>query len=171
MKKTAIILLVVIMLTAMLTGCKNTDIPDGMKTASADNVPYMFFVPMSWVSDVEDNISSAYYSVNDQSNVAVTAYAAAMTVEEYWKLCCEDYQKTFTAFVFDEKDVKSAVLGGKNAKQYTYKIRVGEKSYKLMQTITQHDNIMYSLTYTASEENFDKHLDDVNTIISQFRFR
>lgn len=169
MKKIFSVFLVVIMMLTLVS-CGDADVPDGMKLASDSNVPYKFFVPTAWVSQDGDNLSMAYYSVTDQSNVQVLAYADSMTVDEYWTKCCEDYEKAFAEFKPDEK-VVDTVLGGKTAKQYTYTVKHSDTEYKMMQVVTSRDNLIYTMIYTSTPDLFDSHIEEVEEMIDVFEFR
>ena len=154
-----------------LVSCGDEDIPDGMQLASGENVPYKLFAPLSWVCDLNDDLSMAYYSAADTSNVQVTSYPGS-SIEEYWKTCCEDYEKTFEEFVYDaEKGTATVLLGEKDAKSYTYTVKLAGKEYKIKQVVTVRDGMIYSLTYTSSPEKFDSHLTDVDAMFKNFKFR
>lgn len=170
MKKIMSVLLLAVLMFTMVS-CGDKDIPDGMKLASASNVPYKFFVPMSWIADEKDNVSMAYYSIDDESNVTVTAYAASLSVDEFWTNCCEDYAKTFTEFTFNEADAKDTKIGGKNGKKFTYTAKIGDNKYKFLQVCVLKENMIYCMTYTSNESNFDKHIEDVDKMIETFVFR
>ena len=178
-------LLCVLTLTVLVisaTSCSGADAPDGMQLASEDNVPYCLYVPKSWVVDNDDNVSSAYYSATDTSNVTVTSYPDSMTVEKYWETCVADYTASLDGFTVDEAKTATKVMGGKEAKQYIYTFTFGGVKYKVAQTITSRDGIIYNFTYTSTdtytdsegktvEGKFDAHYAEAESILSEFIFR
>lgn len=162
--------------------CSDGNAPEGMQLASDDNVPYCLYVPKSWVVDADDNIASAYYSATDTSNVTVTSYPDSMTVEKYWEMCVADYTASLDGFTVDESKTATKVMGGKEAKQYIYTFTFGGVKYKVAQTITTRDGIIYNFTYTSTdtytdsegktvEGKFDAHYAESEAILSEFVFR
>lgn len=145
--------------------------PDGMKIASFDGCEYFFYVPASWICDRSDKLSEAYFPESASPNVTVTSHApeSAMTAEEYFEACEKIYEKDLKGYKrIGQSETK---LSGRDAVSYTYTVTYGTAEYKIMQTVTVHDDLVYSLTYTALSDRFDAHLDDVNSMISAFRFR
>lgn len=147
---------------------KNT--PAGMKIASDKNAAYRLYVPVSWTCDSESLRSEARIA-EDGSNVTVNLYepSVSMSIEDYFNRCAEDYQKGLRGYTFIE--VKDRTVSGKPAKSYTYSAEYGDAKYRIMQTVFSDGKIMYSLTYTALDENFDSHTADVELILNSFRFR
>ena len=174
-------LMLVVMLASVSCG-KDLEAPEGMKLASDDNVPYCLYVPQAWVTDDKDNTSSAYYSAVDPSNVTVTSYADSMSVESYWELCLADYAASLADFKVDESKTGTRSMGGKEAKQYVYTFTFNGVKYKVAQTITTRDGIVYNFTYTSTdsytdaegknvEGKFDSHYAEAEKILSAFKFR
>lgn len=148
---------------------KNT--PEGMKIASFDGCEYVFYVPAGWVCNNTDKLSEAYYPESGSPNVTVTAHApeSLMTAEEYFAACEKLYKKDIKGYeLIDSKETK---LAGRDAVSYTYKAVYGGTEYRITQTVTVYDDLLYSLTYTALADRYDAHLADVNEMISAFRFR
>lgn len=153
----------------------NEDAPavEGMKIASGKDVKYLFYVPTDWVIDRNQTVYAAY-DPEDRSSVSVVPYLPAeaeMRVSEYFALCeermintaGEDYQLIASGEKLD--------LGGREATVYEYTYRVGETVYRYKQVIAAYGSMIYSLTYTATPENYDAHLDEVDDIIKAFAFR
>ncbi len=147
---------------------KNT--PAGMKIASDKNAAYRLYVPTSWTCEAESGRSEARVA-SDGSNVTVTLYepSVSMSKDDYFDRCAEDYQKGLRGYTFI--DAKDRTVSGKSAKSYTYSAEYGDAKYRIMQTVFSDGKIMYSLTYTALDENFDTHMADVESILNSFRFR
>jgi hypothetical protein len=141
-----------------------------MKIASDKNASYRLYVPVSWSCNSENKRSEARVD-EDGSNVTLTLYEPekSMSVEDYFDLCAEDYAKNLRGYSYiGHADV---TVASRSAKSYTYTAEYGGVRYKIMQTVFSDGKIIYSLTYTALEENFDKHISDVERMISAFRFR
>lgn len=144
--------------------------PEGMKIASGD-VEYRFYVPNSWVADLSDNLSFAYYPESGRPNVSVTSYSpdGSMSAETYFEASEEEYKKTIQGYEFIEKAERT--VDGIKAISYTYKAVYGSTELRIMQTIFVRSDLVYSITYTARADSFDEHLDDLNKMLDSFRFR
>lgn len=147
---------------------KNT--PQGMKIASDKNAAYRLYVPTSWTCEAE-NLRSEARVASDGSNVTVTLYepSVSMSIEDYFDRCAEEYQKGLRGYTLIEANDRT--VSGKSAKSYTYSAEYGNAKYRIMQTVFSDGKIMYSITYTALDENFDTHMTDVELILNSFRFR
>ena len=170
MKKILSVILVLCMLISMSACAGDEETPDGMKNVAGENDAYCFYVPQSWVENKYG--VGAYYSTVDKSNIAIAAYSGEeyATSDEYWEAFKADVDDISTAFeIIEEKEPK--VISGRNAVQYSYKMTVGGVSYKVRQIMLAYSNIMYVITYTAEEERFDSHTDDVQKILDEFRFK
>ena len=144
--------------------------PAGMKIASDKNAAYKLYVPMSWICEAENGRSEAHVA-EDGSNILVTLYRpdVSMRVEDYFNLCADEYQKGLVGYEF----IGSAdrTVASRSAKSYTYSAQYGNAKYRIMQTVFCDGQIMYSITYTALDENFDAHMADVEQILNSFTFR
>lgn len=146
--------------------------PEGMKLASTDERPYRFFVPEDWTIDKRTEISSAYYSEEDKSNVTLQGFMSdkdGIGVADYFADCEEGYKESFTDYqLVSTTDTR---MGELNAKSYVFTATMGGVKYKVMQTICLKGAMFYTLTYTALEESFDAHLDDVQKMTENFEVR
>lgn len=159
---------------------KNTDVgdcvtdkktPDGMKIASADNLEYRLYVPMSWICDSESARSEAYYPESGRPNISVTSYSPDndMTAQQYFEACEKQYKETLPQYAL--LGTAERTVANKSAISYTYKATYGTTNVKIMQTVLVYSGLVYSITYTALEDSFDAHMEDVNTILDSFIFR
>jgi hypothetical protein len=146
--------------------------PDGMELISADERAYRFFVPNSWVVNERAEISAAYASETDSSNVSLQMYMTeneAQKIDEYFADCEKKYAELFTSYtVVSAQDIK---MSGLNAKKYTLEISSGGIEYKMIQAIVKKGAMFYCFTYTATADNFEKHLGDVDKMINSFEIR
>ena len=145
--------------------------PAGMKIASADHLEYRLYVPQSWICHSESGRSEAYVSESGKPNVTVSFIAPGeeMTVEQYFAECEKQYKETISGY-----ELLSSVpttVASRDAVSYTYTAKYGETSFKVMQTVIEYAGRIYSITYTALEDSFEAHLDDVNSILEAFIFR
>lgn len=171
MKKILSALLVLCMMLTFVACAKNDGTPDGMKNVAGEKDAFYLYVPESW-SENNNGVVGAKYSNTDTSNVSVTAYGGSeySNVEEYWN----DFKKNVATISTEFEAVKEnepALLGGANAVQYVFKMTTGDVKYQIRQVFVSYSNIMYVVTYTATEDKFDAHADDVQKIIDEFKFK
>ncbi len=145
--------------------------PEGMKIASSDEIEYRLYVPNSWVCSSESGKSEAYYPESGKPNVTVTSFSPddEMTAEEYFAMCETQYKEALSGYEFISKTDRT--VAERSGVSYTYKVRYGEQSIKLMQTVFVYNQMIYSVTYTALEDRFDVHMADVNAMLNSFIFR
>ena len=171
------ILTALLLLTLAFTAiaCSDDGIPDDMQNVAIDNANFDLFVPKSWISQKESGISGARVANDDTSNVTVTVYLPdhPMSVDEYWEsFCLPTYQNgVLKDFALVAEQCGDTVLGGINAKKQVFVYTLDGKAYEVMQIITQNDDQLYTLTYTAESANYSAHLETVESIRQNFRFR
>ncbi len=147
--------------------------PDGMKLASNNDVAYRFFVPEAWKIDLDERIFAAHFEA-DGASVSVVPYSPdvdSMSVSEYFALCEERMKAMSGADAYALLSSEKVELGGRQATAYTYTYKVGGRVYQYKQVIAAYRSMLYSMTYTATPETFDAHLDDVARMIDAFEFR
>ena len=178
MKKNLTRILTVLLLMALAVtaiSCSDDGIPDDMYNVAIDNAEFDLFVPKNWISQKDSGISGARVSNMDTSNVTVTVYLPdrEMTVEEYWNdFCLPSYQNgVLKDLSVIGEQCGDTVLGGKNAKKYVFVCTLDGKSMEYMQIIAEKGGKLYTLTYTAESANYSTHLETVESIRQNFRFR
>ena len=146
--------------------------PEGMKLASTDERAYRFFVPEGWVINNRTDATAAYASDTDSSNVNVQMYMTSSnteTVSDHWKRLEDSYKSTFAAYsLISDEEIK---MDGISAHKYTYSVTSGGVEYKLVQAIVRKGEMFYYVTFTATVDNFDKHIGDVEKMIENFDIR
>ena len=170
MKKIWSVVLILCMIFSF-AACSKDETPDGMKNVAGKNDAYFLYVPQSWVEN-NNGVVGAKYSNTDTSNVSVTAYGGSEydTVEDYWNAFKEKVPTIATEFeALKENEAK--VIGGKNAAQYVFKMTSGDVKYQVQQIFVSYSNIMYVITYTATEDKFEAHAEDIQKIIDEFKFK
>ena len=147
---------------------KNT--PAQMKLASKD-MQYRFYVPQSWVTNLSDGFSSAYYPESGKPNVSVTTFSHAEQIDAqtYFELCEDEYEDTLAGYEFIESS--ECTVHDVDAISYVYKAVYGGVELRLMQTVFVYNDLVYSITYTAHADRFDAHIGDVEEMLAEFRFR
>ena len=152
----------------------SADAPEGMMLASSDDVAYRFYVPNTWVLDTALPTSSAYVSETDRSNVNVTVLMPPedhfKEVDDYWTVCLEELKQSMT-MVGEVKATAVVIDGHEDSKIYEYTAEVNGHTYRFAQAITSYRGMIYTITYTATEENFDTHYADFERILDAFEFR
>lgn len=147
--------------------------PEGMKLASTEKVPYRFYVPEVWKINDRTESAAAYYSDSDSSNVHVQMYMmgddSPATVADYFAYCESKYKEIFESYSLESTtDIK---MDGIAAKQYIYDVTEGGVVYKQLQAIVKKGEVYYTVTYTATADKFDSHIEDVKKMIEKFDIR
>ncbi len=182
MKRILIFALILVMSVTLLASCKdNSDgTPSGMQLASDLEInDYYLYVPAGWIVDMSTGITSAYVSSVDKSNVSVSyGVPSENSLEEFWSNNKSHYESIFEEFTVLEEG-GAAKLGDYDAARYNYTAKYEGKEYQFLQYMTIRGAYVYIFTYTAeNEENailggvpYEKHLEEVLNIISEFKFK
>lgn len=148
--------------------------PEGMKSAFGDDVAYCFYVPKSWEIRYDESIYAAH-DPTDMTSVSVTPYrpdAVTMRVSEYFEMSRQMMENMAGTDGFTLiSDSEKVNLGGREATVYEFRLRVGGVDYHYRQYIAAYKSMIYCLTYTATEDHFDAHLEELSAIVSAFQFR
>ena len=146
--------------------------PEGMKIASDDSIEYRLYVPKTWICKSDSGKSEAYYPESARSNVTVTSYSPneQMSLDTYGALCIESYKNSLSGFDLVETTL-GVTMAGKDALSFAFTSNYDGVTYKQRQVIILYGEMFYTLTYTATSENYDIHIEDVEQIIAAFTFR
>lgn len=172
--KTLLALLLALLAALSLVGCADDGVPAGMKNVAPETAMFYLYVPEAWVSQPEGGIAGALSPMAEGCNVNATTYLLdeVMDVPTYWaEKCMPEYEATFADLVLDETLCVESTLGGVNARTYVFSASLGGNPYRFRQVIAVLDNVVYTLTYTAPAEHFDKYAEDVDNICANFVFR
>ena len=165
----ALVFACLIMLSTV--SCSNeSDVPEGMKKISEDNVAYDFFVYSHWL--VDDGVTDcAYYSASDRSNVSMSSYLpdeSHVMVEDFYQAVLATYRRDFNNFtLLEEGRTKMHMF---DAYQIEYTFTFGEVTYQVYQAMTLRDTTMYVFTYTSSPEFYESHMKEVAGMLEALRF-
>lgn len=146
------------------------DAPDGMKLASTEEVAYLFYVPSAWKVNVTDEV---YFASNDGAMVSVTPFQPNTTKVSV-KTYAEDCEKKLKAASEDYEALvrfENGKLGGGNALIWEYRYTLGGTRYHGRQIMVGYGGMIYSVTYTALESDYDTYLQDAMRIFEEFAFR
>ena len=152
------------------------EVPEGMKLASYDQHPYLFFIPESWEMNKGTVISSAYAPEGSRANVSLQMYMTSekeidKTVEEYFTECEAKYKQIFSKYTPVEDECGEIKMSGRDGRKYVYVVENGGQEYKQLQAIVVRGGVFYVLTYTATVEEFADHISDVESMIAAFKIR
>ncbi len=181
------VIIAAIALTALLSACAQSDIPDGYQLVACEGDEFRLYVPTQWIVNTAGGSTSAYYTTD--AEISVTASKAddadGLTLDEYWEKCHGIYSTELKEYSYDGNK-KTVVIGGKSGQCRTFTSKITryneteqkpvEKEYKFLQVIAQKDGKTYILTYSAPTESFDSQLETVEGnaadegIIPYFRF-
>lgn len=145
--------------------------PAGMQIASGKDAAHRLYVPTSWSCDPDDARSFARVGGNGSPNVSVTLYepTESMTTADYVSLCHEKYTQSLSGYeLLSQEDCQ---IAGRAGKIMTYRASYDGIAFRLQQTIFSDGRVIYSLTYTATDDTFDAYVADVNAIREAFTFR
>lgn len=162
----------------MFTACNSgsdIEVPMGMQLASNESVPdYIMMVPSDWVVEESTGTTTAYYKDNLSSAVLATLSAtftapetADTTLDSYFESYSEDFGKIFGEAV---PEISTTTLGGEEARRYIYAATFNGIEYKFWQEICMHEGRIYTVTYSAPTEYFEKFAEDMEVTLEYFSF-
>ena len=107
-KKLICILLIALLCAPLLVSCsQDSDVPDGMFSATIDGEPFILYVPDGWTDNCDSGISSAYYGLNV---IASARYYTPEDANETLEGCVEHHVESLKAkyesFSFTRKEAK-----------------------------------------------------------------
>lgn len=181
MKKTVSVVLLLVMAISIFTSCANSDsangVPDGYQLISGNGLDYQFYVPQSWKADQTNGVSAAYVSDSDRSNVSFMEFDISDAKIQFseggkndeklnavWNYYDDLFNKTFADMKYETKG-ENTLMGGVAAKKYVYTATVTDIKLKYMQVMAVKEGTVYLMTYTASEGNYDAHIEEVTGIL------
>lgn len=181
MKKSLITLICLLTsLILILSGCSESSAPDGYQNVASDNESFYFYVPKTWVSNTSGGTASAYYSSDDYSNVSFTCMVIEPDemddLEEYKAISLAEFEALLPDFKVIEAEVSDeetapVTIAAKETVTFEYECTLSGQTYRYMQAVTMKDDFFYIFTYTSLAENYDKHYEEVRSIISYIDFK
>ncbi len=172
MKKTALLLAVIMLALPILSCADSSDVkvPKGMQLCTNDVINYNLFVPDEWTPSISTGAVGAYCSAEDTTNVTVMAWNvdSSMTLDKWWDGYKQDFELVFDDMSDPKKE--NTTLGGAAAQKYTYTAKLGEHEYYYVQVACIHWSMVYVLTFTSTPEKCEQHMEDLGKIIEYFEF-
>lgn len=150
------------------------DAPDGMREISQSDIhDFHLYIPEAWVSDLQNGTVSAYVSESDRTSISlVSCYPTeANTLPEYFAYLEEGYKDKLTDYTLLTKEEKrKATTGELDSLRYTFTATYNGVSYKFFQEFFVKGSYVYTFTYTATEELYEGHLTEADSILAAIRF-
>ncbi len=135
---------------------------------------FELYVPGDFIPDYSSAIISATHS--DGSNITMTkATATGVEIQKYWEMRKDE----LSSIVTDIKEIniiKSTALGNSdNAAAYEYTYVYNGETFHVYQIFAIHGSTRffqkgYVFTYTATDDNYGLHLEEINRIIKKVNF-
>ena len=172
MKKAVIAACLAVSATLAMASCSNTTQPsDNYELAGGVNVDYTFEYPKTWEKTRDDGMI-AVKSTETGANISVTAFRPTenyASIEEY----LEKYKSSFAETLgnYSEISLEDVTLDDISAKKITYTATVMDAEYKFASIVCIRNNIVYTITYTATDADFDVHAPTLAHIIQSFDFQ
>ncbi|MBE6667695.1 MAG: hypothetical protein E7607_05255 [Ruminococcaceae bacterium] len=153
------------------------DTPAGMKLASNPEIEYKFYVPTTWACSPNSGASDAYFPESEKTNVVVTSYippnTGRVSVEDYFKDCERQYIANFEEYtlISESPEIRKNPIEDMNMYCYTFTVKAGGETVRIMQAVFAFNQSFYTVTYTArNEAKFNEHLEDFYKILDNFCF-
>lgn len=172
MKKTATLILTLLLCLLSLSACNKDNAPEGMQfCGGGDALGFCLYVPDAWTLSSVGDIAAAYVSGLDTTAVSFARVDLPEDVDAYFKNSLDSLPDATLL-----TEAESAVIGGGAASKYVYTFKNGETVYRVMQLFSKHDGKLGIFTYTAKDSlyeaygksYFDYHMEDVENILAAF---
>ncbi len=179
-------------LSAFVACSGDSEVPDGYQYATCRGEYFRLFIPTQWRVNTESGVSGGYIAGEDEVAVSMaevvfqkadpaaetdsaetaptdTAPVADMTAT------LADFVDAHIAEIATMKGYTSeksfdATLGSYRAKDITYTVTIGERTYRYRQVLTKVQGRFYVFSYSARADAFDKWLDIVDGILENVMF-
>ena len=183
MKRLMTVFAVLLVLTSALAACGASKAPEGMVALEGSDPTYDIYIPETWTASLGGGAVSAY--APDMSNISVQTVTITKggegarlyaDINDFW----ENGYKVSLSYNFTDitySETSEDKLGGETAVKAGYTVKVFDvsakavKSYSIMQLIAEHGKNVYIFTYTAETGNYEKHADEVKSVVSNFSFK
>ena len=168
-KISALILALLLTLCMIACSSQDTDIPEGMQSATMEGEPFRLFVPQNWTSNVASGISGAYISPSSKNMVTARYYTPAdesMTLEDYIEFCIASYEKSVDSFQLVEQ--LPAILGGEDAIKLSYTMKENETEMTCFQISVLYGGDFVSLNGYCATDSYASLSADFDLIVKEF---
>lgn len=177
MKKVLSLCLACILLGATLVSCNKDEIdmpPYTQLASDPEIVDFYLFVPDNWTVEMSTGTAMAYFSTQDPSNISATfGQVSEINREDPYGAYFASFSDQFADVFGAPENVETAnlMLDGHAAQQYVYTATFGGIEYKFWQVICIRQSLVYTVTYSSTVENYEKHAADMQEALDNFRFK
>lgn len=137
---------------------------------------FNMYVPESYKVDYSSTIVSASHADGTNVNMSLITYTG-VTFLEYWQTRMDNINAFANGTCqgvrpLDKDNVETVTIeGANNAKAYEYTYTYEGITYHVYQVIIIENGVNgYVFTYTAAEENYGAHLDEMKAILGKIEF-
>ena len=133
------------------------------------------YVPKEFLPDYSSAIVSATHA--DGSNLSLTeAVDTGVKIDDYWNNRKTDLKAIITGEVTEIEILKECDLGNAgSAFSFEYTFTYNGESYHVYQILAIEGPLLmqkgYVFTFTAKEENYAKHIEEINKVIEKVKFK
>lgn len=150
------------------------DAPDGMKSVTVSGEPFVLFVPEAWTDNTASGISGAFVAAYDSLSVSARYHTPEdpnTTLDEYVTACIESVSLGFADRGYElTEQSTSTLLGGADAKRFTYKITNNDSKIICFQISARNGDDFVSLYGYCPEALYESYSADLDKIRTEFRF-
>ena len=130
---------------------------------------FMLYVPDTFTPDYSSAIVSA--SHQDGSNVTLTqATATGVSVGQYWEMRKSELEAIVSDLTVVMEDDSADIGNARNAISREYTYVYNGKTYHVYQVFCVTFTKGFTFTYTASEENYETHIEEIEKILEKVVF-
>lgn len=189
MKKTGILLLIIVSLFALFS-CSDSDLPEGMQLVyGSDGDGYFFYAPEEWTVSNVGEIKSAYASRIDVSSVSFAEVTASIPMPEGINKASYFFGDYFTDSLKEFPVAPTVTINAENtvfgcegftadkAIKYAFNYEYSGHKFGFMQILIQKGERFFILTYTAAldiksgdKTYYDYYAEKVQNVINNFKF-
>lgn len=176
LKRTLVFTFAFLMLLFTVSCKKDISVPEGYKLASnLDRVDYMLFVPSDWIIKESSTMTSAYVSESDKTSISVIQRNKLDNEEanaQWWydNYYMSELKNSLGEDKITEKSSEDFTLDTVAGKKFTFDIVLDGTTYNYIVVCVYTNASFYAVTYTSVGELFDKNMDDLNGILTNFKF-
>ena len=168
MKRTALLLLTLCALLALVSCEQESEQPSGTLKATNDAVDFYFYYPDTWQVYLDTGMIAVKPTPASSGIVGTSISVSAFELdgEDSYKGTLE---KTFHDY---ELGVESELkLDGVPAVRKEYKGALTETTYRFAQVFCIRNGTIYQITFTANDADYNRYISALDTIVTNFHFK
>ena len=178
MKRTALLLLTLCALLALVSCEQESEQPSGTLKATNDAVDFYFYYPDTWQVYLDTGMIAVKPTPASSgivgTSISVSAFEldgedANWGVNDYWDSYKGTLEKTFHDY---ELGVESELkLDGVPAVRKEHKGALTETTYRFAQVFCIRNGTIYQITFTANDADYNRYISALDTIVTNFHFK